>query len=96
MPQKGELKAPVAPLRDALERAMNIIDGYGCTVAIFMIGGKVSGTKTHSLSFANRLRLNGNLLVGVYDPYVDARMVEEDLAVFYSTPSRLKVTAHQQ
>ncbi|WP_147376784.1 hypothetical protein [Noviherbaspirillum saxi] len=84
MARKGEFKQPVVPLRDAVERAMEIIDGYGCTVAIFMLAGQVTGTKKSSDAFERKTTLHANLLVGVYDQNADARQVREDLATFYA------------
>jgi len=84
MPRKGQLLHPVETLSKACDRAMEMIDGAGCKVAIFMVAGAVTSTKSKSQSFHNNVERLANHLVGVYDIGADARRVREDLAEFYA------------
>jgi hypothetical protein len=84
MAAKGAFKPPVEPLSKACDRAMEMIDGAGCRVAIFMVAGAVTSTKSKSQSFQNNVDRLANHLVGVYDIGADARRVREDLAEFYA------------
>jgi hypothetical protein len=83
MPRKGQFLEPAEPLIKACDRAMEMIDSAGCKVAIFMVAGAVTSTKSRSRSFENNLSRLANHLVGVYDIGADARRVREDLAEFY-------------
>jgi hypothetical protein len=83
MPPKGQFLDPVEPLSKAFDRAMEFIDGAGCQVAIFMVAGAVTSTKSKSHSYENNLSRLANHLVGVYDIGADARRVRADLSEFY-------------
>jgi hypothetical protein len=83
MAQRGEFKPPVEPLNKALDRAMLLIDGADCDVAIFMVAGEVMSTRRRSQAFENNLARLANNLVGVYDLGADPRCVRADLAMFY-------------
>lgn len=83
MPTKGKFSPPALPLGQALEKAMELIDGADCDIAIFMIGGNLSSTKKRSEHYSTRLKKLSCNLVGVYNDRTDARWVRADLSEFY-------------
>jgi hypothetical protein len=74
---------PVLPLGQALEKAMELIDGADCDIAIFMVDGAITSTKKRSEQYRTRLKKLSANLVGVYNGRTDARWVRADLGEFY-------------
>jgi hypothetical protein len=83
MAKKGEFRPPAYPLREAFERATDIIYGTNCAVAVFMVGGRITTAKKTSEAYERRVALLANHLIGVYDQGADARVVMDDLREFY-------------
>lgn len=54
-------------------------------VALFMVAGEIMSTKRTSQSFENNVARLANNLIGVYDLGADARVVREDIEVFYQS-----------
>ncbi len=78
-----QLKPPVAPLKEAHERAMEMIESSRVRVAVFIVGGAVKCAKSSSPTFDARVKRLASGLVGVYDLGADSRQVYADLGVFY-------------
>lgn len=78
-----DVKPPILPISQALERAMEMIDGADCDIAIFLVNGALTSTKKRSEQYRTRLMKLSSNLVGVYNAKTDARWVRADLGEFY-------------
>lgn len=85
MAKRGQFKRPVEPLEKAFQHAMDAIGSNEEGVALFMVAGEIMSTKRTSQSFENNVQRLANNLIGVYDIGADARVVREDIELFYQT-----------